>query len=156
MAEILVRITNGEIQNKTTVRRAFSDLKDGRYRIKIDRANQRSAAQNAFYWLLLTDYIQPGLYNLGYREIKTKDDAHVFCCNEFLKKQLVNELTGEVKEIVRSTTELTTTEWEAYREDLNQFAAEYLGVTLPEPNQQFSCFLATPISNTNAILISTP
>lgn len=139
MPEIFVRIDeNKKIVNKSTVSKAFAELKQGRYRVRIEKANQRSNSQNAFYWLLLTDFIQPGLYDIGYREIKTKDDAHLFCANEFLKKPVINELTGEVKYHVRSTTELTTIEWEEYRECLNQFSADYLGIALPDPNQQLT------------------
>lgn len=137
MSEFYVRIVNNKIDNQATVRKAFEDMKkkDGTYKVKYSTANKRSLKQNNFYWLILTEYIQPGLYELGYRSIKTKDDAHLFCTNEFLKAHVVNELTGEIKVHVRSTTELTTIEWEAYREDINQFASEYLGIVLPEPGE---------------------
>lgn len=137
--ELFVTIRDNVIANKNAVRKAFADLKDGLYKVTIVGARKRSSKQNRFYWLILSDFIQPRFYELGYREVKTPEDVHSFLTNRFLSRKILNEDTGEViGEVTRSTTELTTVEWEEYREDINQFASEYLGIVLPDPNQQLA------------------
>ena len=85
---------------------------------------------------MLTDYVQPALYSEGWREIKTKEDAHQFVADMFLKVKLINEETGEMRERIKSTTELTKEQFNVYLEEIWQWAAEYLSITIPAPNEQ--------------------
>lgn len=129
--------------NKPVNSKVIDDLfirKNGSYKLEISNADKRSLNQNRYYWLILTDYIQPGLYDLGWREIKTKEDAHDFMRDLFLKVKELNELTGEIRERTKSTTELSTTEFNVYLEEIAQWAAEWLHVEIPEPNQQLSIY----------------
>ncbi len=114
----------------------FKELKAGRYKATIAKAKQRSLQQNDYYWLILTEYVQPALYDAGWREIKSKHDAHEFTRSMFLKEKIVNEVTGEVIERTKSTTELTTIQFMEYLEEIWQWAAEYLSITIPAPNTQ--------------------
>lgn len=50
---------------------------------------------------------------------------------------MVNEETGEEKTRIRSTTELTKIEFNTYLEEIWQWAAEYLSITIPAPNERF-------------------
>lgn len=132
----VIRISGGEIENKKAVRTLFETLKDGKWKLEASEINKRSLNQNAYYWLILTDYIQPALYSEGWGKIKTKEDAHEFVSDLFLKTKVWNEKTGEVKELPRSTTELTKEEFNIYLNEIWQWAAEYLSINVPEPNQQ--------------------
>lgn len=133
----ILHIENGKVVNRKVVSNGFN-LKDGRYNVEITDYNKRSNPQNNYYWQILTDFIQPGLYDLGWREIKTKDDAHDFMREMFLKVKEVNEISGDERTRIKSTTELSTTEFNVYLEEIAQFAAEFLGVEIPEPNSQLS------------------
>jgi hypothetical protein len=133
----IVSIESGKITTMAPFVKMLWELKDGKYEIAIRSLNKRSLNQNSYYWLIMTDYIQPGLYNAGWSSIKTKEAAHEFVAGMFLKVKLVNESTGEMTERVRSTTELNKTEFNVYLEEIWQWAAEYLGVAIPSPNQQF-------------------
>lgn len=136
---ILVK-ENGEIANKAKVRQLFDQLKDGRYRVEIDKWDKRSNPQNNYYWLILSDYVQPALLEQGWQHVKTKEDAHFFVADLFLRVKVVNEETGEVRERVRSTTELTKGEFNVYLNEIWQWAAEYLQTVIPEPNQALSLY----------------
>lgn len=132
----IIHIRDGQIMNKSAVKKMFDELTDGRYLATVESKNKRSLPQNAYYWMILTDYIQPALYDLGWRSIKTKDDAHFFVADMFLKQKVVNEETGEVKERIKSTTELSTMEFNVYLSEIIEWAAEYLSISIPEPNSQ--------------------
>lgn len=133
----ILSISEGAIQNPKAIRTLVNSLKDGKYKIEISPLSTRSLSQNAYYWMMLTEYVQPALYDAGWRDIKNKEAAHEFVADLFLKVKLINEETGEMKERTRSTTELSKTEFNTYLEEIWQWAAEYLSVSIPAPNEQF-------------------
>lgn len=118
----------------------IAGLKDGRYEIAVTKVSKRSNPQNAYYWMMLTNYIQPALYDQGWDHIKTKEDAHEFVRELFLKTKVVNENTGEMKERIRSTTELSKEDFGIYLEEIWRWSAEYLGIAVPSPNEQLTMY----------------
>jgi len=82
----------------------------------------RSVEQNKYYWGVVIDVIGR---HLGY----SAEEAH-----EALKWHFLIKL-GEVLPTVKSTTELTTVEFEEYLAKIRQWAAEFLNVSIPEPNE---------------------
>lgn len=128
---------DGLMVNTKPIEKVRKQLKAGKYEVIFKRVNKRSNQANRYYWFMLTHYVQPGLYDAGWSDIKTKDDAHIFVANMFLKVKMVNENTGEIMERVRSTTELSKEETSVYWEEIWRWSAEYLGVVIPAPNEQF-------------------
>lgn len=149
---IFIHISKNEITNKKLVRQAFECLKDGRYEVTIESKNNRSNQQNAYYWSGVIPTIKEGLKEIGYREITTNEQTHELMKFMFLKKQIVNENTGEVLETIGSTAKLTTIEFMEYIDRIAQFAAEYLSIELLPPNTQVPMF-ATYNESLNAIII---
>lgn len=92
----------------------------------------RSVQENRYYWLIITMLCD----QTGY----TKMEMHEILKKEFLLATKVNEETGRIYEYVRSTTELSTTEFEDYMEDVRRFGSEEFGIYLPEPNEQTKVF----------------
>ena len=80
------------------------------------------------------------MHEIGYNDVRDKNDVHELLKQMFLKRRIVNEQTGEViGELSRSTTELTIDEFSEYLNRIGQWCAEYLGFPLPElpiPNNQ--------------------
>lgn len=137
----ILKIRDGKIDNQTQVDKLFKQLKarkNADYTLEASKLNKRSNPQNNYYWQMLAEYIQPALYNEGWRNIKTKDDAHDFVKDLFLKTKIVNEVTGEVKERTKSTTELSKEEFNVYLEEIAQWSAEYLYLTIPSPGEQMN------------------
>ena len=93
------------------------------------KSKNRSIQQNRYYWACLTLIGEV----LGYRKEEVADIVKF----KFLKREMVNETTGEVFEYLKSTTELTTTEFATYMDEIIQFAAE-MNIVLPQPNEQIS------------------
>jgi hypothetical protein len=83
------------------------------------------------------DLMLDGLHEIGYNELKTKEEVSELMKHMFLRRPVVNEKTGEIiGEITRSTSELTKDEMTNYLTQIDQFCIEYLGFALPEPNSQ--------------------
>jgi hypothetical protein len=125
--------------NKRAIKKLFDlwkELKEGKWSLEAKSLTKRSLQANAYYWLILTEYVQPALYECGWREVKTKEDAHHFVAKLFLKVKMVNENTFEESERVKSTTELTKEEFQIYLEEIRQWGAEYMNIYIPEPNEQ--------------------
>lgn len=135
---IITRIEDGVISNISKLVKLCAPLKDGTYEFSVKHISKRSNSQNAYYWAILTDYVQPALYDQGWNDIKTKDDAHFFVSDLFLKTRVVNEQTGEVKERIKSTTELSKEDFGVYLEEIWAWSAEYLGVAIPSPGESLT------------------
>lgn len=138
--QIFIHISKNQITNKKLVRQAFECLKDGRYLLSIESHNHRSNEQNRYYWSGVIPLVKEGLKEIGYREITTNEQTHSLMKFMFLKKQIVNELTGEAIETIGSTTKLTTIEFNEYIDRIAQFAAEWFGTSIPPPSTQVPMF----------------
>lgn len=140
MQEFILHINNGAITNKTKTRSVFDSLKDGKYLVKISSIKKRSLLQNAYYHAVVVPMIKEGLREAGYNEVKTNEDAHEVLKHLFLKKQIKSEKSDEEITIAGSTTKLSTADFNKFLEEIWQWASEYLGITIPEPNQQMIMF----------------
>lgn len=136
MSEFILHIKEGQITNAKAVRKFFNELQDGRHLVKITSAKKRSLSQNNFYWGVVCELVKDALRDAGYREVKTKDDAHEIMKTLFLKKRIVNEVTDEVIEVPGSTAGLTTVQFMEYIDEITKWAGEYLGLHIPEPASQ--------------------
>jgi len=86
---------------------------------------QRSNPQNSFYWgvclALLADHTG---YNVN--------DLHEILKNKFLPKMYM-EIGEKSYELPKSTTKLSTVEFDSYIEEIRAFAASELNVIIPSP-----------------------
>jgi hypothetical protein len=98
------------------------------------KRNHRSEQQNRYYWGGVVPIVCDGLNDVGYRI--TKADTHEFLKATFLKDKIVNEQTGEFLETIGSTTRLTTVQFMEFIADIQRWAAEFLGVYIPDPCEQ--------------------
>ncbi len=84
---------------------------------------QRSNKQNRYYWKIIIGYIAE---YTGY----TPNEVHKGLAGKFLCDYTISELPR-----VRSTSELTTSEFEEYLERCRVFGAEFFGLDIPMPNE---------------------
>lgn len=138
MREFFINISNGHITNRKVVASQF-DLPDGSYLVTIRSKKNRSIPQNRYYWGAMLPMIKKGLNEAGYNEVKTINDAHEVVKGLFLKKYISNN-EGTALEISGSTAELTTVEFNELIEKVQQWAAEFLGIEIPDPNEQIIMF----------------
>ncbi len=85
----------------------------------------RSNDQNRYYWLLLE--------NLSNEIGHTTDELHNILKTKFLFGFIC--INGKEEKMVKSTTELTTVEFEIYLTKIREWASIELNIYLPLPNE---------------------
>ena len=113
------------LDNPTSFAQECDRLRDKPIEVTIrKRRTQRTLKQNRAYFGLIIGEIAE---HCGY----TKDEAHEALAWKFLRQ-------GEPDAMLpkrRSTSDLSTKEFEEYTAQVKQFAAEELGLFIPDPNQ---------------------
>ena len=101
----------------------------GKFNVEIKRFQKaRSLNQNRYYWKYVVGEISAFT---GF----TKDEAHEALRMLFLREDKVIRATGESIPASRSTTDLTTAEFEEYCEQVRIWALNTLDVYIPLPNE---------------------
>lgn len=134
--EIRTSVVNGNLKrNKNLVIDAINHYEGKEIVLTIDRAKKkRSNPQNAYYWGLLIPITMAAIKD-EWGEVWTKEVTHDFYKMKFLFTERVNEDTGEVLRIPKSTTENTTTAQEDYHAEIRIFLKEWFNVDCPLPNE---------------------
>lgn len=140
MVEVIINISNRRLVNIEDLKTAFRNLKDGKHIVTVKDYRKRSLPQNAYYWSVMVPMIRDGLYNNGFDDVTDNEDAHEVIKMEFLTRRIVSKQTGDVKDIYGSTTKLSITEFNQFIEKVCKWAAEYLGVNIPSPNEELVLF----------------
>ena len=91
---------------------------------------KRSSQQNRYYFGVVIEHVREGLLEKGHEY--TPIEVHEAMKWKFLR---AHEDNVEVP-TVRSTTTLTTKEFEDFCENIRRWASEYLGKVIPEPGQE--------------------
>jgi NinB protein len=124
-------VTNGKLQNNVSQQIAnhLKQFNGKRVEIKIQKLKStRSVQQNRLWWL----YVDILHKELGYH----KEEMHEILKFKFLKKELVNESTGEILTYIGSTAKLSKSEFIELVDRLIQWSAETFNIILPLPNEQ--------------------
>lgn len=97
------------------------------------RRKHRSDNQNRYYWGVVVPMIQAGIKDLG--DIVGAEQVHELLKARFLGKDKIDRDTGEVMyRVPGSTAGLTTIQFMEFIAQCQQFAAEFLGVVIPDPD----------------------
>jgi len=135
--------TNGQIKNgvlyisnRKMFDTALSLLPDCHVSVTVKKKyKQRSNSQNAYYWGVIVECWKEILLS-EWGEITTAEETHIFLKSNFNSVDVVNENTGEILRMPKSTTQNTTTEQEEFHELCRQKAFEMFNVMIPLPNEQ--------------------
>jgi hypothetical protein len=130
---ILNKTEDGKV-NGTSIMKFFDGLKPGRYELAAKRLNKRSNQANRYYWGYLIVEAQRGFRDIGHD--LSKEEVHEFFKSRFNYQEIVNEQTGEIISLPRSTANLPKDEFSEYIGKIQQFCAEWLNVVILDPNQQ--------------------
>lgn len=102
-------------------------------KITVERGRKRSLNQNSYYFGVVVPAVQDMLIEYG-NDVDTEET------HSFLKEhvgKLVSAVTdkrGRRMAIVKSSTALSSKEWEEYMERIKRWAAQE-GVYIPDPNE---------------------
>jgi len=120
-----------DFRKKESKEKLFKYLKtlENVYKLEIKRdKDKRSYSQNRYYHGVVVKMLGDELGNFP-------TEMHEILKSLFLQYDAVIGKTGEVVRVVKSTTELTTIEFEEYLEKCRIFALTNLGIRIPLPNE---------------------
>jgi len=95
---------------------------------------QRSLSQNAFHWGVIIPLMKDAMRDMG--NIYTDKQIHDYMRSLFLKVTEPLGKEGLFIERIKSSTELSTSEWMDWNTQITIWCAEFLHLTIPEPNSQ--------------------
>ena len=116
------------------MRREIARAFDGKeIEITVSRKKKkRTNPQNRYYFGVVIPMIRAGMKGMG--DIVDVTEVHDSMRWRFLKQQRIDESTGELLyEFALSTTQLDTVGFTEYIEHCRRFAAEFLGIDIPDP-----------------------
>jgi hypothetical protein len=132
-------ISNGKLtlSNRKRFEHEVSTLKDGAYEVSIRRKNRRSNPQNNYYWGIIIPEIRLRLTELGHRV--EDEQVHELLKAKFLSVPISND-QGEVEHLPGSTAGLNKAEFSEYMDRTREWAAEFLGIEIPDPESNLTFF----------------
>ncbi len=140
MVEVIIHISNRRIVNMQEFKDAFNQLKDGKHLVTVKDMRKRSVPQNSYYWGVVVPMVRKGLYDAGYDEVTTNEDAHEVLKHIHLRKRIVSKQTGDVIDISDSSAKLSIPQFNEYIEAICKWASEFLNVVIPSPNEEIIAF----------------
>lgn len=122
------------VGNREMVTRAIGSFEGLPINLTIERrSKKRSNEQNAFYWACWIPLIQTAIYN-EWGELYNPNEVHTLLKTTCNYEERVNPATGEVVRVPKSSTKLTTYEWEKeFKQQIRQLCIDFFGLDLPEP-----------------------
>lgn len=141
-------VKDGKISLPKRMREEIIRCFDGHsIQVEIKRKRKRrSTVQNAYYWSVCLPEILQGMVDLGNEKLQVGNHEHIESVHFYMKHQLLSngetfiDTDGVEHKLEPSTSKLTTVEFEEYLDRVRQWAAEYLGVVIPLPNEQTNIF----------------
>lgn len=119
-----------KIDNQTEFLAYLCSLK-GNVQVSVGRRRKpRSIQENNYYFGVVVKTIGD---EIGEAPQRTHELLKSLFLKEITYKTIRNK--PERFERIKSTTELSTVEMEVYLEEIRRWAAEFLNVSIPEPNQ---------------------
>lgn len=94
----------------------------------VRQQHPRSMSQNSYYWGVVVDSIAA---HIG----ESSEETHALLKEKFLPRRSVELLDGKRLEMPPSTRQLTVEGFAAYVDHIKAWAAQWLGLYIPEPGQ---------------------
>lgn len=95
----------------------------------------RTLDQNDYYWGVVMPICLSGMIDAGWEGIKDTKVLHELFKTWFTQRTVINRFSGTQETIPESTKNMTTKEFSAFVDMVKDYAQEYLGVTIPEPER---------------------
>lgn len=98
------------------------------------KGNRRTHSQNAYYWAVIVESFRHGALQ-EWGEYIDKQEAHESLKSNCLYHEKINETTGEIIRIIRSTTENDTWDQDEYHTKCRNLIYEFFGIDVPLPGE---------------------
>jgi hypothetical protein len=137
--EIRTTVENGNLKrNRNLIIEAIRSFEGQQVVITLEKAKKkRSNPQNRFYWGVCLPLIQSGLKEAT-GEFRTAENIHYKILLPLFSPQneIVNKDTGECITEKLTSSEMTTTQFCEFILQIQNWASEFLGITIPDPNSE--------------------
>ena len=127
-------------RNRNLIKKAIASFEGKNIEITIQRfRKKRSNNQNAYYWGVVLPIVQEGLIDAT-GEARDFNSIHyqillpMFSSN----RDIVNKTTGEVIQEKITSSEMTTTEFNEYIQNIQKWGVEFLNIQIPDPNENLT------------------
>lgn len=129
-------VQNGLLKrNRTLITDAIKSFEGKEILITFEKPKKkRSNPQNSYLWAVLYPITQQAIKN-EWGEVWNIEKVHEFYKIQFNVTEKVNEDTGQIIKLPKSTTENTTTQQEEYHLQIREFLKEWFNVIAPIPNE---------------------
>lgn len=97
----------------------------------------RSDRQNKYYWSCIIPFFRDAI-EAKWGDRISKQEAHEILKEKFNSVERVNEATGEILRIPKTTKDNSTYSQEVYHEDCRRFILEFFSIEVPLPNENVS------------------
>jgi len=138
---IISDVKDGNLKrNRSLIKRAIASFENKTIKITIERSRRkRSNQQNAYYWGVCLPIVQNGLYDAT-GETRDLNSIHYQILLPLLapKREIVNKESGEVINEKMTSSEMTTTDFMEYINEVQKWSAEFLNVDIPDPNEELT------------------
>jgi hypothetical protein len=139
--EIRTNVLNGNLKrNRNLILNALESFEGQEVILTIQKAKKsRTNPQNSFYWGVVLQLVQQGLKDAT-GEFRSVENIHY---NILLKmfapeNEIVNIETGECITEKITSSEMTTTQFAEYIMEIQKWSAEFLGISIPNPNEEIT------------------
>jgi hypothetical protein len=132
-------VQNGILKrNRTLIMDAIKSFEGKEILITLEKPkNKRSNPQNSYLWSVLYPITQQAIKN-EWSEVWNIEKVHEFYKIQFNVIEKVNEDTGQVIKLPKSTTENTITQQEEYHLQIREFLQEWFNINAPLPNENLT------------------
>ena len=136
---IISDVNNGNLKrNRGDIINALKSFEGKTIKITIEKfVNKRSNNQNSYYWGVIIPILKNAILN-EWGEVWSKEITHEFCKMQFNYFEKINEETGEIVRVPKSTSENTTTTQEEFHLEIRKFAKEWFNTIIPLPNEKLN------------------
>lgn len=134
--QITSNVINGNLKrNRSQILETIKSFEGRDVLITFEKPKKkRSNNQNSYYWGIIVPITKQAI-KTEWGEIWNSQKVHEFYKMQFNTIEIVNEKTGEVINVPKSTTENTTTDQEEYHSQIREFLKEWFSVDCPLPNE---------------------
>jgi len=137
--EIITSIVDNKFKrNRNLVLKAIHHFNNKNVVITFSKPKKsRSNNQNAYYWGVVINLIQQGLLDAT-GELRSVNDIHYNILLPLFApiNEIVNNDTGEVLNERITSSEMTTTQFMEFILYIQKWGAEFLGIDIPDPNEE--------------------
>lgn len=136
--EIITSILSNKFKrNRNLVLKAIQHFEGKDVMITFSKPKKsRSNNQNAYYWGVVINLIQEGLLDAT-GELRSSNDIHYNILLPLFApiNEIINKDTGEVLNERITSSGMTTTQFMEYILEIQKWAAEFLCIDIPSPNE---------------------